>query len=81
MKIHDGELIGNDTHRDVVSVNLWEAGEGANTFKAFKRTYAIIPDQKGEGTNALIYTGTFKAVSDIVPGTFNTSTKTFTADP
>lgn len=79
VKIHDGELVGNDTHREVVSVNLWEPGTGENVYKAYKRTYAIIPDQKGEGTNALIYTGTFKAVSDIVEGTFNTSTKTFTA--
>lgn len=81
MKIHDGELVGNDTHREVVSVNLWEPvgnASGSTTFKAFKRTFAIIPDQKGEGTNALIYTGQFKAVDDIVEGTFDTSTKTFT---
>lgn len=82
MKIHDGELVGNDTHREVVSVNLWEpvgSTSGSTTYKAFKRTFAIIPDQKGEGTNALIYTGQFKAVDDIVEGTFDTSTKTFTA--
>lgn len=79
VKIHDGELVGSDTHRDVVSVNLWEPGTSENTYKAYKRTYAIIPDKKGDGTNALIYTGTFKAVSDIVEGTFNTSTKMFSA--
>ena len=78
VKIHDGELVGDDTHRDIVSVNLWETAGGDNTFKAYKRTYAIIPDQKGDGTDALIYTGSMKAVSDVVEGTFNTSTKTFT---
>ncbi len=77
VKIHDQELVGDATHRDVISVNLWESS-GENTYTAYKRTYAIIPDQKGEGTDALIYTGTFKSVSDIVAGTFNTSTKTFT---
>lgn len=77
VKIHDGELVGNDTHRDVVNVNKWES-TAENVYKAYKRTYAIVPNQKGEGTDALIYTGTFRAVSDIVEGTFNTSTKTFT---
>lgn len=79
-KITDGELVGNDTHRNVVSVNLWEpVGSTANTYKAFKRAYAIIPGNKGDGTDALIYSGTMKAVSDVVEGTFNTSTKTFAA--
>ncbi len=79
VKIHDGELVGDDTHRTVIAVNLWESS-GENTYKAYKRTFAIIPGQKGDGTDALIYTGTMKAVSDVVPGTFNTSTKTFTPD-
>lgn len=79
IKIHDGELVGSDTRRDVVSVNMWEAGASENTYKAYKRTYAIVPDTKGDGTDALVYTGTMRAVSDIVEGTFNTSTKTFTA--
>lgn len=79
VKITDNELLGTATHRDIVSVNCWEeASTGA--YKAFKRTYAIIPDGKGDGTDALIYTGTMKAVSDIVFGTFNRSTKTFAAD-
>lgn len=77
VKIHDGELVGSATHRSVVNVNLWES-VGENTYKATKRTYSIVPDQKGDGTDALVYTGTFKAVSDIVEGTFNTSTNTFT---
>ena len=33
---------------------------------------------KGDGTEALIYTGTFKAVGDIVEGTFDIKTETFT---
>lgn len=79
VKIHEGELVGTETHRDVVSVNLWEKDEvGITSYKAYKRTFAIIPDQKGDGTNALIYTGTFKAVSDIVEGTFDTASKEFT---
>ena len=81
VKITDGELIGDDTHRTVISVNLWEpvgSGSSSTSYKAYKRTYAIIPGNKGDGTDALIYSGTMKAVSDVVEGTFDTSTKTFT---
>lgn len=77
VEITDNELLGTATHREIVSVNCWEETETAGEYKAFKRTYAIIPDGKGDGTDAMIYTGTMKAVSDVVIGTFNRSTKTF----
>lgn len=80
IEITDNELVGSATHRDVVSVNCWEEAGAAGTYKAFKRTYAIIPDGKGDGTDALIYTGTMKAVGDIVVGTFNRDTKEFKAN-
>lgn len=79
VKIHESEAVGNDTHRNIVSVNLWEANTAENTYSATMRTYAIIPGTKGDGTDALIYTGTMKAVGDVVAGAFNTSTKKFTA--
>lgn len=79
IKVTDNELVGTDAHRDVVSVNTWETDSDGKC-KAFKRTYAIIPDGKGDGTDALIYTGTMKAVSDVVFGKFDRTTKTFTAD-
>jgi len=80
IKITDGELLGTATHRDIISVNLFEPTETTGSYKATKRTYAIIPDGKGDGTDALIYTGTMKAVSDIITGSFARSSKTFTAD-
>ena len=116
--ITDNELIGSDTHREVVSVNCWEEKEryfktsdsaidssktyytksGDNYtavaepnvsnistyyekisgYAAFKRTYSIIPSNKGDGTDALIYTGTMKAVSDVIIGIFDRTSKTFT---
>lgn len=76
--ITDNEIVGTDTHREIVSVNLWT--ENNNVCDAWKRKYAVIPDNKGDGTEALIYSGTMKAVSDIVKGTFNLSTKVFTPD-
>lgn len=80
IKITDNELVGTDTHREIVSVNCWEKVDGDDTYKAYKRTYAVIPDNKGDGTDAMIYTGTMKAAGDIVVGTFNRTTKEFKAD-
>ncbi len=76
--ISDQELVGSSAQRDVVSVNLFKQ-VSANVYEARKRPYAVIPDSKGDGTDALIYSGNMKAVGDAVAGTFNTSTKTFNA--
>lgn len=79
-KIHDGELTGET--REIVTVNFNEAGTTTGTFKARKRTYAVIPDGDGDGTDAYQYTGTFAAQGDIVEGiastTDNWQTCTFT---
>jgi len=40
--------------------------------------YAVIPDGKGEGGDALVYTGTLKAAGELVMGTFDPQAKTFT---
>ena len=75
--ITDHELIGDDAKVDVLSVDTFE--EPVNgAYKAIKRSYSVIPDECGEGTDALCYTGTMKAVGDIVLGKFNPTTKTFT---
>ena len=63
-KAHDEEQIGNDARVDIVVVNMWEKGEGENTYVGYKRTYAIIPDSKGDGTDALIYSGNMKAAGE-----------------
>lgn len=76
-KITDQELIGTAAQVDIVTVETF-SGTDNTACTAYKRKYAIIPDGKGDGTDALVYTGTFKAVGDIIPGTFNVSTKAFT---
>ena len=118
VNITRNELVGNDTHREIVNVDCWDEVEiytktsdvalGAgktyytkdgNTYTAVaepnvanigsyyeksieyaatKRVYSVIPGNKADGTDALIYTGTMKAESDLVNGTFNRTTKTFT---
>lgn len=66
-KIHDKELLGNDTHVDIVSVDLFTEDEQKRCL-ATKRTYSVIPDADGDGTDALIYSGSFKSVSEIEEG-------------
>lgn len=79
VEITDKEYVGTATHRDIVNVNCWDE-VSTGVYTAYKRTYSIVPSNKGDGTDALIYTGTMKAVSDMVPGTFTKSTKTFTPE-
>lgn len=79
VRITDGELLGKDTHRRIVSVNCFDQ-KSEGKYAATMRTFAIIPANKGDGTDALIYTGTMKAVSDLITGTFDRATKTFTPD-
>lgn len=67
-KIHDGELLGNDTHVDIVVVDLFKKSSAGEKYHATKRTYAVIPDSDGDGTDALIYSGSLKAVSAIEIG-------------
>lgn len=67
---HDEEQIGNDARVEIVAVNMWEKGTGEKSFAAYKRTYSIIPDTKGDGNDALIYSGTFKANGEAEKGSF-----------
>lgn len=78
-RITDEEKTGDEAHVDVVVVHLWDE-VSAGVCVAYKRTYAVIPDSKGSGTDALIYTGTLKAVGEKVAGKFTLATKSFVAD-
>lgn len=78
--IHDSEKLGTDTHRNITTVNYWQPGTLPDTFMASRRTYAVIPDASADGTEALTYSGTFKAVSDITLGSWNEKTKKFIPD-
>lgn len=76
---HEQELLGNDAHINIVSVNLFEAGTADGTFIAYRRKYAIIPDSKN-GDNALVYSGNFKCVGEKEKGIFSTKDNKFTAE-
>lgn len=66
-QVTDDELLGSDTYVDIVTVDLFTENKSHQAI-ARKRTYSIVPDGEGDGTDALIYSGNFKAVSGIVLG-------------
>lgn len=63
-EITDGEYTGSEAHVDIVTVDLFTEGKVAR-----KRAYAVIPDTTGDGTDALIYSGNFRAAGETVTGT------------
>lgn len=71
---------GTDLERDHYIVNLWEKGEGENEYKARKirQTVSITEATGGAGEQKQI-SGSLKG-GDFEYGTFNVSTKKFTAD-
>ena len=74
-EIHEEELVGQVV--EILSVNTVD-----NTAKL--RTYSVIPDAMGDGTDAYQYSGNFKAAGKITKGTASISadelTATFTPD-
>lgn len=82
-QIHDGEKTGSDTLVDILIVDLFTADAETKKCVARKRTYSVIPDSDGDGTDALVYSGAFKSKSGIEEGTAIVSedgmTATYTA--
>lgn len=80
--IIDGEMTGTDAQVNIVNVDIF-ADDGSGNCPARKRTYSVIPDTVGDGTDALIYSGSFSAASEITEGYCTTDdgwqTCTFTA--
>lgn len=69
--IFDNELLGDEARVEILTVDLYD--EADNKYAARKRVYSVIPDAIGDGTDALIYSGTFRAVSEITTGKATTS--------
>lgn len=76
--ITDREMTGDHAKVEVVCVDLFDETGDSGIYNAVKREYSVIPDECGEGTDALCYTGTMKAVGDIIVGVFAASSRTFT---
>lgn len=74
-QIADDEITGTDAQVEILTVDLFETEATATTAPARLRTFSVIPDSSGDGTDALIYSGTFKAASDFSKGTATTTDK------
>ena len=66
VSISDGEMVGTDTHRDIILVDFSKEVSGG--YSAVKRTFSIIPDSEGDSTDAYTYSGNLKSVGEIVKG-------------
>ena len=77
--ITDGELLGDDAVRSIITVDT-----SVTPAVAYKRDYAVIPSAEGDNINVYTYTGTLKVKGDKVKGTATSSddwqTITFTED-
>ena len=66
IEIIDNEKLGVEAQRELVQVDFTSPlGAG---FKAVKRTFSVVVDSEGSGTDAYVYSGTFKAVGTATHG-------------
>lgn len=67
MEISNKELTGSDAIREIIIVDVANVS-GESKYKAIKRTFAVIPDSEGNGTEAYQCSGTFKVKGEKVFG-------------
>lgn len=67
VKIHEDELVGNDAVRPIIQVDMTTVKDsgGKKTATGRMRDYAVVPDADGGSTDALTYSGTFKARGEL----------------
>ena len=73
-EITDDELLGSDAQVSIVVVDLFDIkADTPNTCVARKRDWSVVPDNSGDGTDALIYKGSLKANGEKIKGTATTT--------
>lgn len=79
--ISDEEKTGTDAVREIIIVDLTQAGDSGK-YEAVKREFSVIPDSEGDSTDAYTYSGTMKAYGERVSGSASSAddfqTVTFT---
>lgn len=67
--IFNNEKVGDDANVTILVVDLTkESTETPGSYEATERVFACVPDGEGDGTEAYIYTGTFKVKGEKVKG-------------
>ncbi|MEG2412567.1 MAG: hypothetical protein RSA29_17180 [Clostridium sp.] len=77
--IGEMQLVGTDAETNYIIVDLDKQGSEANTFKARKFKVAIEVASFDNNDGEMAATGNLLGIGDLVVGTFNVTTKTFTA--
>lgn len=77
--IIDDQLVLDDLKSDIIEVKLWEKGDAENVFPATKEEVVIEVTSYGGDTTGYQIPFTVHYTGNKVKGTFNVSTKTFTA--
>lgn len=68
-EIYDGELTSDDAVREIIIVDFTNETEAkSGKYKAYKRSYAVLPENEGGDTDRYGYSATFKAKSGVVSG-------------
>lgn len=75
--IIDGEKLGTDAVRSFVSVDFHKPVSGSQgAYEAVERQYTIVGDSIGDGTDALVYSGTLRVQTKRVTGKATIATPT-----
>jgi hypothetical protein len=72
--IIDNETLGSDAVREFVCVDFFKPGTTSGTYEAVKRSFSIIGNTVGDGTDALTYSGTLRVQETMVKGTATIAT-------
>lgn len=73
VSIIDEEKLGTDAQREIVQVDFARPAEGGG-YAAVKRTFSVIADSEGDGTEAYTYSGNLRVVGESVKGTATIAT-------
>lgn len=76
--IGEMQLIGSEAETDYIIVDLDKPGSADNTFKARKFRVAVEVASFDNNDGEMAATGNLLGIGDLVVGTFNTTTRTFT---
>ena len=79
-EIGEQRKTGADAETDMIIVDLDKKGTGENTFVARQQKIAIAVSSFGNEDGEMTCEGDLLGIGDIVNGTFNTQSKTFTPD-
>lgn len=77
--ICDNRYKDDNCKTKVVEAHLWDEGTGANEFVAYQQDCYIVPTSYGGDTSGYQIPFTINYVGERTKGTFNTTTKKFTA--